>query len=314
MFPKVDFLHQRRSQVFKAVFLIVGSLFIYTLQDALVKEMAPGIHALEIIFFRSLFSFLPILGFMFLEQREGDSFKDLLKTKHLGAQVLRGSLMFLSLIFYFTACRVIDLASLYTLSYTSPLFMTLFAGPLLGEKIGYTRFLCIAVGFLGVVIVVQPGSSLFTGFSILAVVSGLLTGLSIVLGRRLTAADSNTLIVVMYSGISLLGASLALPFVWVKPTGPQLLDLLLIGILGGIAQYGFTHAFRLAPVSKIAPFDYVSLIWAILFGYLIWQQIPTLSTLSGALLIISTGLVIFYQERRRKSSNVHPKLPQQEAA
>jgi drug/metabolite transporter (DMT)-like permease len=299
MFPMPSSLASRKSHIPRAAFLMLGSLFLYTLQDAIIKSLPVDYSAIEIIFFRSLFSLVPIGLLSLFEGGFKTSPRQLMQTQHFKAHFLRALIMFLSLVVYIIACRVLDLATLYTLTYSSPLFMSLLAVPLLHEKLGFRRLFAVALGFLGVLIVLRPGTAVFNPIALFAVLSGLLTGLSIVLGRRLTI-DSNTLIVLMYSGVCLLFSALLLPFFWLMPDGASLVKFIAIGVTGGLAQYGFTQAFRLAPITAIAPFDYASLLWGILFGYLLWQDIPDLYTLLGSALIISTGLFTILREHHLK--------------
>ena len=303
MFPMPSSLASRKSHIPRAAFLMLGSLFLYTLQDAIIKSLPPDYSAVEIIFFRSLFSLVPIGLISLFEGGFKTPPRQLVQTQHFKAHFFRAFIMFLSLTVYIIACRVLDFATLYTLTYSSPLFMSVLAVPLLHEKLGFRRIAAVFIGFLGVIVVLRPGTAVFNPIALFAVLSGLLTGLSIVLGRRLTI-DSNTLIVLMYSGVSLLFSALMLPFFWITPDFASLKKFIAIGLIGGVAQYGFTQAFRIAPVTAIAPFDYASLLWGILFGYLLWHDIPDLYTLLGSALIISTGLFTIFRENKLKQLQI----------
>jgi len=234
-----------------------------------------------------------------MEQGHFRSPLSLLKTKHLKAQIIRALSMFISLIFYIMACRSLPLSSLYTLSYTTPLFMTMLAIPFLGERVGIYRSLAVIIGFVGVFVILQPGNEAFQLNGFFAVASGFFTAISVVIGKRLCAHDSNTLLALTYTVAGLLGSFLMLPFVWVTPDLTALLGLLFAGILGGTAQFGFIHAFRIVPVSSLAPFDYCGLIWASITGYVLWQDIPSTYTTAGAFLIISMGLLMLYREKKQ---------------
>lgn len=299
MLPAIQPHSLKKTHVSKAAFLLLGSLLLYTIQDAIIKSLPLKYSVFEIIFFRCVFSLIPITLLGFLEQGHVKSPLPLLKTQHLKGQIVRALLMFFALIFYFMACRTLPLASLYTLSYTSPLFMTLLAIPLLGEKVGIYRSFAIIIGFVGVFIILKPGNDTFQLNGLYAVASGFLTGISVILGKRLCVHDSNTLLVFMYTLACILGSAVVLPFVWIMPNFIDLLYFFITGLLGGAAQFGFIHAFRIAPVSSLAPFDYCGLLWAVLAGFLLWSDIPDPATTIGAFFIISMGLFTLYRERKK---------------
>ncbi len=306
MLPAIQSHSFKNTHLPQAAFLLLGSLLLYTIQDVIIKSLPPKYSVFEIIFFRCLFSLLPIVFLGFLEQGHFKSPLLLLKTQHLKGQIIRAMLMFCALIFYFMACRSLPLASLYTLSYTSPLFMTILAIPFLGEKVGIYRSLAVIIGFVGVFIILQPGNETFQLNALYAVASGLFTGISVIIGKRLCAYDSNTLLVLMYTLACIIGSALMLPFVWIMPSFLDLFYLFVTGILGGTAQFGFIHAFRIAPISSLAPFDYCGLVWAVLAGFLVWNDIPDSATVIGAFLIISMGLLTLYRDKKKALKKQEP--------
>lgn len=305
MLPALQEQSVEKTDLFKAVFLLLGSLLLYTIQDVLIKSLPPKYSVFEIIFFRCLFSLIPIFFLGFMEQKDFKSPRPLLKTQHLKAQIIRALFMFVSLVFYIMACRSLPLSSLYTLSYTTPLFMTMFAIPFLGERVGIYRSLAVIIGFVGVFVILQPGNEVLQLNGFFAVASGFFMGISVIIGKRLCAHDSNTLLALMYTIVGLLGSFVILPFIWITPDFNALLYLLATGVLGGTAQFGFIHAFRIVPVSSLAPFDYCGLIWASVAGYVLWQDIPSPYTIVGAFLIISMGLLTLYREKKQISPLTH---------
>lgn len=296
MFPQARQKRFNASIFTRSILLMIGSLFLYVIQDSFVKSLPSEISTFEVIFFRSIFSFIPIILFAQFEKQKTQKIKDLLKTTHLKGHVIRAGTMFCSLGCYLAACRAIPLADAYTLSYTSPLFMTLLAIPLLKEKASLRRCLAVAAGFLGVILVLRPGGGCFQWAGFSAVFSGLFVAVSAIWGRKLSFSDSNTLIVVMYALAGLIISALCLPFVWVTPTPSTILIFILIGITGGVAQYGFTHAYRLSPVSLLASFDYSGLLFAIPVGYWLWGEFPDYLSFLGMMIIIVAGLFTLVRE------------------
>ncbi len=300
MLPGIKTHQETTSRLPYAAFLLLGSLFLYTIQDSLMRFVPGHYSFFQIIFFRSLFALIPLFFLGIFENKKLKTKGHILKTNYFKGQIIRGVLMFLSLCFYVIACRKLPLASLYTLSYTSPLFMTLLAIPILKEHIGFLRMVATFMGFLGVVFVLEPGMETFQVFGLFAVASGLFTGVSVIMGKRLAFEDSNTLIILYYVLVSLVFSLIALPFVWITPTLFDMGYFVLIGITGGIAQYGFIHAFRLAPVSSLAPFDYMGFLLALIAGYILWGESPKNITYIGAVLVISGGLFTLYREKKIK--------------
>lgn len=297
MLPEIQITSHSPQQTAVGIFVLVGSMLLYTIQDSLIRFLPDHYSIFQIIFFRSLFSLIPLFFLGALERQQTHIDGPLLQTNFLKAQVGRAILMFISLCCYVMACKFLPLASLYTLSYTSPLFITLLSIPLLGEKIGIFRIAGISIGFIGVLFVLQPGADTFHFASFLAILSGFFTGISIVLGKRLAMEDSNTLITLMYCLVGLFGSIIFLPALWIDPNFTDFITLVMIGITGGIAQYGFIHAFRIVPASTLAPFDYTGLLWAVLMGYLFWSEIPSSTVSIGALLVISGGLITLYRSQ-----------------
>lgn len=298
MLPSIKTPSTSRQQTTTGVFVLIASLLLYTIQDSFIRTLPDNISIFQIIFFRSIFSLFPLFFLGVFEKKQNHVEGPLLKTDFLFAQVGRALLMFISLCCYVTACKYLPLASLYTLSYTSPLFVTMLAIPLLGEKIGIYRTIGISVGFIGVIFVVQPGAETFHPASFLALLSGFFTGTSIILAKRLAMEDSNTLITLTYVLVSLIGSFVFLPSLWVDPNFKDFMTLAMIGITGGIAQYGFIHAFRVAPASTLAPFDYTGMLWAVLAGYVFWAEIPSSTVTIGSIFVIGGGLVTLLRSKK----------------
>lgn len=297
MLPNLSSQTHHHSRIGYGAFILIGSLFLYAIQDVFIRSVPNHISAFQIIFFRSLFALIPLFGFGVFEKKQTHISGPLLKTNYLKGHLIRAFLMFVSLCFYVIACQYVPMATLYSLAYTNPLFVTILAIPVLGERIGIYRICGVIFGFIGVLIVLQPGYGDFHPAGLLVILSGFFTGASIVMGKRLCQEDSNTLVTLFYCITCLTGSAVFLPFVWEMPDIHLFSTYCFIGITGGIAQYGFIHAFRVTDASALAPFDYVGLLWAILAGYIFWAELPTSVTLIGSLFIICGGLVTIYRKQ-----------------
>jgi drug/metabolite transporter (DMT)-like permease len=277
-----------------AVGMMMLSVTTYACQDVFVKLMPSHISVMQICFFRSVFAMLPIIAFTIREDP-----RTVFKTDQWGLHFWRSLFSCLALFCFISAFRLIPLADAYTLTFSCPLFMTALCIPLLRETVPFWRWLAVLTGFGGVIIMMRPGYGVLEPGGLFALAGGFFYAISQVLVRKLSHhhQDSNTLIVITFTIMSGLLTVPFLPFVWQPLNAELLAKFALIGVLGGVAQYAMTQALRLAPVSKIAPFDYAALLWAVGFGYFIFHEIPHVYTVFGALLIIGSGFVIVRSEK-----------------
>ncbi len=202
----------------------------------------------------------------------------------------------------YLALATIPMADATALAYSAPLFIVVFSIPLLGEKIGLRRWSAVIVGFIGVLLIAQPGGagmSLGTLAGIGAGITGALVSISL---RRLSKTEKTMTIGFYYNATgTLFYTGWALAIGWVTPQGSDIGLLLAFGIIAGLQQWSLTHAHRYAEASLLAPFEYLILIFAAVIGYLIWGEVPVTTTWLGALTIAASGLFIIVRKRTRKT-------------
>ena len=266
------------------------SVCAFSIMDLIVKwseEYPLG----EVLFFRSIFGFIPIL-FLIPKNR----IRNFYLTKRAGLHFLRSAAGIIALIAIFIALRKLPLAVVVSLSYASPIFITLFSIFLLSEKVGLFRWLAVLIGFIGVLIISEPGFSNLDIFYLLPIIFCIgLAFVSIIL-RKMSTTEPIWLMTFYFTlTIGIVGLT-TLPFGWILPSVKDFFILSMIGILGGVANLWLTQAYKLAEVSLVAPLRYLSIIFAITFGYLIWSEIPTIKTMIGAILVIFASLIIFVRE------------------
>ena len=283
----------RGNNIPLAVMFMMISVATYATQDVVVKLLPPEITIIQICFFRGIFSFIPIMVMVIFEKE-----KRFLKTDQPGLHVLRTIASSLSLLCFISAFRLIPLTEAYAITFSCPLFMTLLCIPILKEKVSSQRWLAVIVGFIGVLVVMRPGQDAIHIGGIIALFGGLFYAVSLILIRHLSDRDNNTMMILTFNIMSTLICGALLPFNWVDFDLSLLPHFLLIGILGGSAQYAMTQAFRTGPVSAIAPFDYVALLWAVGYGYFIWDDIPDAYVIVGSLLIVGAGIYIVRHEKK----------------
>lgn len=282
------------GNVLNGMLLMCLGVVLFTIMDALAKWQSERYDVLQIVFFRSLFGAVPMLPLLL---RGG--VRRLLYTRRPGLHLVRGLIGTLSLITFFLAYRNLELADAIVLSFVSPLFMTALSVPILGEAVGWRRWSAILVGFLGVVVMVQPGGDLFTLMALLPIAGAFTYALVGVTIKILSRTEESVTIVFYFSVFATLISGLAMPFVWVTPaTIDDWVGQISIGLIGGVAQLAMTQAFRQAPVSVVAPFDYTAIIWATLLGYWFWDDLPGAWTWAGAALVVGSGLYILHRETR----------------
>ncbi|MFT5897286.1 MAG: drug/metabolite transporter (DMT)-like permease [bacterium] len=285
--------------------LLTMALFVS--MDTVVKYLIQEFSPLQIVWARFFFHMVWISVFVH---------KTLLTTFISGnykLQLLRSALLVTTTALFFNGLRTTALSTATVIMFLSPIFVTLLAIPLLGEKVGLRRLIGVLIGFLGAVVIIHPRTNSDLTFGTETVVPGAISWLPelghlLIIGaalsnalyqlmtRKVRAVDSATT-TLLYSGVvGAIAMSLWAPIVW-KP--PQAFDWLLmacVGLLGCVSHFCLIRAFRNAPASLVVPFSYSSLLWATLLGYLVFNALPDQWTLIGATLIISSGLYIFYRE------------------
>ncbi len=281
------------GEVGRGILLICLSAATFSLMSALVKDALVTYPLAMVIVFRTGFGLAPVL---ILLGRTGGYAS--LRTTRLKAHMFRGLCGLVAMAGGFVSYKFMPLADATAVGFTAPLFITALSAPFLGERVGPYRWAAVVIGFLGVLIMVRPGDAMF-GFGALAATTGSLAyGFAVITMRQLTRTDPSTSVAFYNQMTSFLIGLAILPWFWTTPAWSDLPLLIGIGLGGGVAQIWMTRGIQLAPVAVTAPFNYTQLVWAVLFGYLLFGEIPNLQTLAGAAVVCGCGLFIFYRERR----------------
>ena len=223
-----------------------------------------------------------------------------IRSQSLKHQCLRSLFMFTTTVLFFTGISILPLATAATIMFMSPVILTILSIPMLGEKVGLRRWIGIVIGFIGAVVVMRPGSDSLQ-LSVLIVLAAACThALYQIFTRKLGTGD-RPMTSLFYTGITgALVMSALVPFYWQPVAISDWPLFVFAGIAGGIGHLCLIRAFRHAPASVVAPVSYSSLLWATGFGYLLFDDLPSAWTLSGATLIIASGLYIFHREQALK--------------
>lgn len=299
-----------QNDTVKAIsFMLVGMLF-FSMLDAGMKWLADHYNIIQVAFFRSAFSLLPLA--ILLWAKGGVS---LLKTKIPLWHLARGVIDYLALLCIILAFSLMPIANATAIAFTAPLFITALSIPFLGEKVGPYRWGAIIVGFIGTLIIIQPGMTMFNWGAIAALASALLFSVNIIMTKKMTKTERSITIVFISASIWTVFSLILLPFFWETPTSYWHFALfVLLGLVGGAGQYCLSEAIRLGSPSVVTPYEYSGLIWANLFGLFIWNEIPNNPVILGTLIIVCAGLYILYREsavyNREKTivDNIHQSL------
>lgn len=276
----------------RAIALVLVAVVLFSVYNALSKWLAGAYDPLQIVFFRGLFGLVPVLLLVAWEGGGPAS----LRSRRPGLQVARAGLALGANVCFILSYRAMPLADAVAIGYAAPIFVTMLSVPLLAERVGLRRWSAVVVGFLGVLLIARPGVGVFEPAALFAITGTLLYAGTIITTRQLGGVDPAVATMAHSTGFYAVACALALPFVWVMPS---LVDLGLFVALGGVAGIGmfcFIQAYRLAEASTLAPFDYTAMVWATVFGFLIWGEVPTLITVTGIAVIAGSGIFIAQRE------------------
>lgn len=253
-----------------------------------------GVNVIESLFYRQIGTAVCAIGWVAL----GPGFTSL-RTRRIGAHVSRMAIGLTAMGLNFLSFTLLPLAEATAIGFTVPIFSVILAALFLGEPTGRWRWGAVLVGFIGVLIIVQPGTghTPLVGGLVALVAAGTTAAVTIVI-RRLGATEAAATTVFWFAVSSLVPLALAMPFAGHAHDEATVNILILMALAGGLAQLALTAALRFAPVALVMPMDYTSLIWASMLGAFLFGQIPGPSTWIGAPIIIGSGLVILWREHR----------------
>ena len=266
------------------------SVCAFSIMDIIVK-WSEAYPLGQVLFFRGFFGV--ILYFIIMPR---DRIKNFYLTKRPGLHFLRCMSGLIALVAIFIALRNLPLATVVSISFAAPIFTTIFSIFLLSEKVGMFRWIAVLVGFIGILIITEPGFSSFNIYFIYPIIFCLGLSYVAIAIRQLSTTEPVWLISLYFSIAITLVSLVTLPYGWVMPNFGDLLLLMLIGVFGGVANLWLGQSYKLAEVSLVSPLKYLALVFAITFGYFIWDEIPSFKTLLGASLVIISSIIIFRRE------------------
>lgn len=274
------------------ILMMLLGMSLFSINDALGKWLVSEYPVAMLLAIRSLFGAVLLAPMIW---REG--VRAVFAVDRLPFHLLRVGCVTGEVACFYWAVRDLPLANVMTIYMAAPLIVTALSVPLLGEKVGWRRWVAVLVGFAGVVVVLNPTGQFDPAPSLVALLGTAIFSFGMIATRLLRQSSNLTLVSFQTFGTGFIGAA-ALPMVWVPPPG---LDFVLLGALGITALAGhaaMNRSLQLSPAAVVVPFQYVSIIWAVVLDLLVWGTAPTLRIAAGALLIIGSGLFVFYREQR----------------
>jgi S-adenosylmethionine uptake transporter len=266
----------------------------FSVQDAIVKWLVLRLPVPEVLFARSV---LIVALASFMVRR--DDLRIALQRRNLAAIAVRGVLIFVAWLAYYSASRSLQLAELVTLYFAAPLFVVAMSNPVLGEIVGPWRWLAAGIGFGGVLIAADLSAAPDVWPALLTLFAALCWAVTTILARGLSQAVSTAALMVGGNLVFVVACGALAPFVFVWPDAFSLGLIGALGLIGGAGQFFLFEGLRRAPASAVAPFEYSLLAWAILWGWLVFGDLPSRHVLIGATIILGAGLFMLFIEGRR---------------
>ncbi|MEM6383920.1 MAG: DMT family transporter [Pseudomonadota bacterium] len=274
----------------------------FSIMVTAVKLLGDTVPVGQIVFFRALIGIVPIAIMIQVQHNWSSALQTTRPLSHVG----RGLIGAAAMTCWFMALARLPLPDATAISFAQPLMTTALAVFILGEVVRLYRWSAIIVGFIGVLIVLAPNLGLIGSLgdqertlgAILAFASACFMALAQVYVRQLIKTETTTAVVFYFSALTAVFAAFTWPFGWVMPDAWTLFLLVSCGLLGGAGQIAITHSHRLAPASVLAPFDYVAMVFAVIIGFWVFDEVPTVWVLAGSVLVVGAGLFVIYREHR----------------
>ena len=274
------------------------SVLFFVLMSVCIKATGDHIPLFQVVFFRNFFALIPLFFVIYFLKLKLSTINKY--PLHLGRAVIGITAMSL----FFISIRYVPLVEMQTISFSSVFFISILSVFFLGEKIGYRRIIAVIVGFIGVIIILNPGSAIFSNYSFLPLIASFFLTIAVIFLKKILLTNNNILSVWIFTAFCTVISLFFYDDTWIWPQNYDLIFMVASGFLGFVAQICLTKSFQMADASLLAPLDFSSVIWSFLIGYIFFQEFITLNVLFGGLIIIMSVSYIFYRERVLKKQIV----------
>lgn len=296
----------RLNERLKGVLYLLAGGWVFLFQDLVIKTISDRFPLPEVLAIRCVVAYLALAVLIHYD----GGFRGI-RTKHLRLQLLRAVMLFASYTCYYLSLAALPLAEAVAINFSAPLIIVALSGPILKEKASWRRWMAVAIGFAGVLVMVRPGLGVFDVAALLPVAAAATYAVAQILARQLGATDRASVMAFYqnsanFSGAILLGlmfgsgafaesAHPSMQFLlrgWVVPEGVELLMIASTGLVAAIGSWLLTNAYRLAEANVVAPFEYTTIVWAVLAGFLVWGEVPDSYTIFGVALVVGAGIYV----------------------
>lgn len=301
---------QSRDETVKGILFLLFAISIFSIQDVIVKQMSGTYPVLEFVFVRSAASLLPVVLLVWIETR-GKGFT----TRRPWLHTMRGIVMVLAYTNYYLAVASMPLAAAVAVFFAGPLFVTAISGLIMREQVGPRRWTAVIFGFVGVLVIARPGFGVFELGAVFGVFSALCYAIGMVMTRRLGRTDSGAAMVLSQSLVYLVvagAAGLAMQDIavdrdahagiqfllrgWVMPDWEDAGLMAVCGLIATVGFYGIAQAYRIGESSAVAPFEYSGILWGTFWGFVIWTEVPDITTVIGIVIVVASGIYVLRRE------------------
>ena len=293
--------YDERSARMAGIGLMLLSIFMFSFGDALGKFMVATYSVGQLLWLRACAALLVLLPIIWRQRAE------FTRLERPWLQLLRVTLSTLEVAAFFIATVYLPLADVITYYLAAPIFVTALSGLVLGERVGWRRWSAILIGFVGVLIALRPSAQTVSWPAMIALGGSFSFALLMLITRSLRATPDIVLTTTQFGGTFLLGAAMS-PVDWVTPTFGSLGMFAAAGVISVCALLCINRSLKLAPASVVVPYQYSMIVWAVIFGFVVWGDVPSPATIIGAAIIIGAGLYIFLREQKlgREEAVVNP--------
>ena len=294
--PAVRTAPARADRPFRGIALILASTVFLGVSDVTAKYLSATLPSIEIAWIRFL-----VFALIMSPAMLSGSPLYAMRTERLGLQLMRGVALLSSSLLFISGLRFLPIAEASATGFVSPLFFTALSIVFLGERVGVRRWIATALGLIGVLIILRPGTGAFHAAAFFPIVSALAWACTLIMTRMMSGRE-HALTTMAWSSIAgVCIVSALVPFAWVTPSWHDILFGILIGVASTAGQGIVVLAFRYADASVLAPFSYTQLLWVSILGFLIFGELPDIWTVTGAVFIVGSGLYTAHRERVRRS-------------
>ncbi|WP_205042032.1 DMT family transporter [Rhodoligotrophos defluvii] len=287
----------------RGIFMMIAAFTLFSGLDATAKYLGQTYPVVQVAFAR--YGFAVVFAVCYLVWLNALAH---IRARNLKLQIIRGLLLAASTACNFLALRYLQLAETASISFSNPLWVCALSVPLLGEKVGPRRWMAVVVGFIGVLIIVRPGMSGFQPAAIISIIAALFTALYQIATRKIAEYDSALTTMFYTAAVGAAALLPAVPAVWVTPDAQGWALMMLVGAFGTIGHQLLIHAHRLAPAAVLAPFSYSQIVMMVVIGYLVFGDLPDLWTVVGGVIVVASGVYLFYRERKVKGRAVESSI------